>query len=137
MKKANYNFAEGKRKINKTNAIAHAQLIKLLMEGVHTCKQLAELSGLHYATVLQYCRELHEINALHICMWEKDSRGRDLIKIYKLGEGKDEKRRSMKPAERQAKYREKIKQMRIQKVMAGEAEFVARPNGRILYREIK
>ena len=114
-----------------------AKLIKLLMEGAYSCKELAEMTGLHYVTVLQYTRELHAEGAAHICMWVKDDRGRDLTKIYKLGEGTDKKRQRIPDAVRQAKYREKIKQQRIQKVIAGEAEFVAKPNGRVLYREIK
>ena len=137
MKKANYNFAEGKRKINKINAISQAQLIKLLMEGTHTCKELATATGLHYATVLQYCRELHEADAAHICMWEKDQYGRDLLKVYKLGPGVDKRRRKMSAAERQQRYRDKIKQMQMNKVIAGEAEYVPAANGRLRYQELK
>ncbi len=72
----------------KVNAMSQAQLIKLLLDGTHTCTELAEATGLHYVTVLHYCRELHKAGAAHIHMWEKDSRGRDLLKVYKLGQGK-------------------------------------------------
>jgi predicted ArsR family transcriptional regulator len=95
------------RKIIKINAICQAQVIKLLLDGVYTCQELAEQTGLHYVTVLQYTRELHAAGAAHICAWEKDGRGRDVIKIYKIGEGKDAKKKKMTPAERQAKSREK------------------------------
>jgi predicted ArsR family transcriptional regulator len=93
------------KKIIKINAICQAQLIKLLFDGVYTCHELAEQTGLHYVTVLQYTRELHAAGAVHICAWEKDGRGRDVIKIYKIGEGGDAKRKKMTPAERQAKSR--------------------------------
>jgi predicted ArsR family transcriptional regulator len=93
------------RKIVKINAICQAQLIKLLLDGVYTCRELAEQTGLHYVTVLQYTRELHAAGAVYICAWEKDGRGRDVIKIYKIGEGRDAKRKKTTPAERQAKSR--------------------------------
>lgn len=131
------NFNKGKNKIVKMNAVAQAQLIKLLIQGAYSCKELAEMTGLHYVTVLQYCRELHEAEAVHICMWVKDERGRDLTKIYKLGEGNDKKRQRIPDKVRQAKYRDKIKQQRMQEVIAGNAEFVDHNNGEMGYREIK
>lgn len=125
-----------KRKV-KLNALLQAKLIKLLMEGAYSCKELAEMTGLHYVTVLQYCRELHIEGAVHICMWAKDDRGRDLTKIYKLGEGNDKRRHQMSAAERQARYRSKKKQMKLNQVLGGNAEFVDRGNGQIGYEELK
>jgi len=95
------------KKLIKINAISQAQLIKLLLDGVYTCHELAEQSGLHYVTVLQYTRELHSAGAVHICAWEKDGRGRDAIKIYKIGEGTDARRKKMTAAERKVKSRTK------------------------------
>jgi hypothetical protein len=95
------------KKIIKINAICQAQLIKLLLDGVYTCHELAEQTGLHYVTVLHYTRELHSVGAAHICAWEKDTRGRDAIKIYKIGEARDAQRKKMTAAQRQAKSRTK------------------------------
>jgi len=95
------------KKLIKINAIAQAQLIKALLDGVYTCMELAEITGLHYVTVLQYTRELHSAGAAYICAWEKDSRGRDSIKIYKIGEARDAQRKRMTAAQRQAKSRTK------------------------------
>lgn len=103
---------KGKRQI-KINAILQAQLIKLLMEGTYTCQELADETGLHYVTVLQYTRELHRVGAAHIAAWEKDPRGRDLAKIYKLGEGNDKKRQRKTQAERQIAYRAKKRQIKV------------------------
>ena len=102
---------KGKRQI-KINAITQAQLIKLLLEGTYTCAELAQETGLHYVTVLQYTRELHRARAAHIAGWEKDPRGRDLAKIYKLGAGRDAKRQRKTDAEKQVAYRAKKKQMK-------------------------
>jgi predicted ArsR family transcriptional regulator len=118
----------------KVNAMCQAQLVKLLLEGTHTCYELAQATGLHYVTVLHYCRELHKAGAAHIAMWEKDSRGRDLLKVYKLGAGKDAKRRRMTSAERQRKYREKKKHAEMLQVTTGNGEYEARANGRIAFK---
>lgn len=93
----------------KINAYHQAQLIKLLLEGTYSCAELAEETGLHYVTVLEYTRELHRAKAAHISMWEKDGRGRDMIKIYKIGEGRDARRSKLTPAQRQQRVRDKRK----------------------------
>lgn len=93
--------------------MAFGQLVKLLLEGTYTCTELAEMTGLHYVTVLHYTREMHRAGAVHIAAWEKDSRGRDLAKIYKLGEGNDKKRQRKTQAERQIAYRAKKKQLSL------------------------
>lgn len=101
------------KRVIKLNAILQAQLIKLLLEGTYTCQELADMTGLHYVTVLQYTRELHRAGAAHIAEWEKDWRGRDLAKIYKLGAGKDKPRQKKTQAERQIAYRAKKKQIKV------------------------
>lgn len=120
-----------KRTCRKINAITQAQLIKLLLEGIYTCQQLADETGLHYVTVLQYTRELHRFGAAHISSWEKDSRGRDILKVYKLGEGKDAKRQRMTAAQRQARTRDKKRASAMVQVMGGAAGFVQSANGRL------
>ena len=115
---------KGKRMI-KINAILQAKLIKLLLEGTYTCQELANETGLHYVTVLQYTRELHLAGAAHIAAWEKDPRGRDLSKIYKLGEGTDKRRQKKTQAERQVAYRAKKKQMKIMELLRCNAPSVA------------
>lgn len=103
---------KGKKQI-KVGALTYAQRIKYMLEGVHSCKELAELSGLHYVTVLQYARALYEAKAAHITAWEKDDRGRDNVRIYALGKGKDAVRTSMTHAQRQKRYRDKQKHLEM------------------------
>lgn len=103
----------------KVNAITYAQLIKYMLEGMHSCQELAELTGLHYVTVLQYTRELYAAGAAHIGAWEKDDRERDVIKIYRLGPGKDAKRERMTQADRASRYRAKKAQLELIQMMAG------------------
>ena len=106
------------KKIIKINAISQAQLIKAMLDGAYSCAELAEITGLHYVTVLQYTRELHAAGAAHICMWEKDIHGRDAIKVYKIGEGKDAKRQKLSAAQRQARSRSKRNNIEMNQRMA-------------------
>lgn len=99
------------KQIRKINAMTQARLIEAMLDGTLTCQELAEHTGLHYVTVLQYTRELHKAGAAHICQWEADSRGRHLIRVYKIGRGKDAKRPRMTSAQRQARTRQAKKDL--------------------------
>lgn len=116
--------------------MTQAQLIKLLMEGAYNCKELAELTGLHYVTVLQYTRELHKVGAAHIVRWETDERGREAVKVYKLGAGRDARRSRMTEAQRQARYRAKLKARQRAMVMAGKGRYVQAANGRLRFEPV-
>ena len=101
-----------RRKMVKVGALTYAQLIKYLLEGEHSCAELAELTGLHYVTVLEYTRELYRAGVLHIGAWGCDVRGRATLKIYRMGPGKDAKRPARVPAvARSAAYRAKTRQL--------------------------
>lgn len=106
------------RKQIKIGALTSALLVKHMLEGVHNCHELAELTGLHYVTVLNYTRAMHKVGAAHISSWDKDSRGRDIIKIYKIGEARDAKREKMTGAERQARSRSKRQHLELVQRMA-------------------
>ena len=106
----------------KIGAITYALLVKAMLDGVYTCIELAQETGLHYGTVLNYTREMHKAGAAHICRWEPDIRGRHLIRVYKIGAGKDAKRFKLTHAERQARVRAKHKNMALLKMMAGNME---------------
>ena len=107
------------RRIVKINALTQAKLIEAMLDGVYNCQELAEITGLHYVTVLHYTRELHRAKAAHISGWDKDSRGRDVVKIYSIGRGKDAKREKLTGAQRQARTREKKKAQEVAKIMMG------------------
>lgn len=117
------------RKAIRINALSNANLIKLLMGGTYSCAELAAETGLHYCTVLEYTRALHHVGAAFIDSWEKDPRGRDATKIYKLGTGKDTKRERMSGSARTAKYREKKCAQQMALVLGGQGRFVNSGNG--------
>lgn len=121
------------RKLIKISKLTTALLVKEMWQGTYSCTELAEMTGLHYVTVLEFTRAMHRVGACHISSWEKDTRGRDVIKIYKLGPGKDAKREKLTGAERQERTREKRRAVERAQVMAGKAAYVQAANGRLRY----
>lgn len=124
------------KSIIKINAFIQGVLIKHMLEGTYNCHELAEISGLHYVTVQQYARELHRAGAAHISSWEKDILGRDVIKVYKIGVGRDAKREKLTPAQRQERVREKRRAREMAQVMAGTARYVQTANGRLRFEVV-
>lgn len=120
----------------KINAFTQAQLVKLLLEGTRDCEELAEETGLHYVTVLEYTRELHRAGAAHIAAWHADSIGRATRKGFKLGVARDKKRPRMSDCEKSAGYRERKKAKQLQLVVAGAGRFEQAANGRIRFSPV-
>jgi hypothetical protein len=116
------------RRVIKVNAMSYANMVKLMLEGTYNCTELAEMTGLHYITVLQYCRELYLAKAAHISAWDKDSRGRDIIKVYKIGVGKDAVRQKKTQAERASIWRAKKRQLTAIHTMASQGEINGHPS---------
>ena len=97
------------KKINKLNVYTYAKLVNFMLDGVYSCQELADLTGLHYVTVLDYTRELYRVSATHIVDYQEDANGRQSIKIYMVGRGEDAVRMRMTNVERTARYRAKKK----------------------------
>jgi predicted ArsR family transcriptional regulator len=95
------------RRVIKINALTQARLIEAMLDGTMSIDELAEHTGLHAVTVQRYTRELHRVGAVHIAQWEKDARGRDAIRIFKIGRGRDAKREKLTASQRQKRSREK------------------------------
>jgi predicted ArsR family transcriptional regulator len=126
-----------KHKMVKLGALTNANLMKLLLDGTYSCIELSEETGLHYVTVLEYTRAMHRVGAVHINSWEKDTRGRDVIKVYKLGTAKDAKREKLTSVERTARYRAKRKAAQLAAVMGGQGKFIQACNGRMRFERIE
>lgn len=110
------------RKIIKVGALSYAQLVKHMIEGIYTCQDLADMTGLHLTTVYQYTREIHAAGAAHIAYFEPDARGRHNVKVYKLGVGKDANKPRIPAAERQRRTRAKRKHLEMMHRAAGSAK---------------
>lgn len=116
------------RAITKINALTYAQLIKYLLEGGHSCTELAEHTGLHYVTVLNYTRAMYRAGVLHIAAWETDSRNRAVIKIYAIGNKRDAVRPKMSVAQRAEFHRAKLRQIKTLDRLRGTPVSVAVPD---------
>lgn len=77
------------RPMVKIGAITNAMLMKLLLDGIYTNLEMAEMSGLSLQVVNRYTREMHRIEAAHIADWAPDTIGRMTVRIFMLGPGKD------------------------------------------------
>lgn len=117
----------------KINAFSYAQMIKCIAHGPCTIQDVADYCGLHYLTCQRYLRELYRAKVIHIASWEKDVRGRDLTRVYEFGTAKDSPRASLSDAQRQARRRKKIRDMRMQMVLQGVARYVQAKNGRLRF----
>lgn len=82
----------GAKRAKKMNAFTYAMLIRLMMDGTRTCRELAEETGLHILTVYDYTYHLHKSGAAFIVTW--DGEGRHQTRIYMIGRGKDAPRPS-------------------------------------------
>lgn len=71
------------------NSMSFAKLTALLMEGAYGRIELAELTGLHRETVINYCKAMKREGLIHVCDWEQDRTGRWSIAILKLGKKPD------------------------------------------------
>jgi hypothetical protein len=96
----------------KVNAMSFALLVKEMLAGVYTCAELAERTGLHYVTVLNYTREMHKAGSAHIVGWRRNKLHRYTVKIYGIGDMPDARKpyEAKTPAQRTERYRAKVKQ---------------------------
>jgi transcription initiation factor IIE alpha subunit len=95
----------------KVNAISFAHLVRELLAGESTCEELAERTGLHYVTVLNYTRAMYRAKAIHICAWRMNDHRMYVKKVYRIGDRQDatKPRPAMTRAQRSLRYREKKK----------------------------
>ncbi len=96
----------------KYTKVSHAVLAKtfaLLRDGALTAQRLSNATGVHVVTAQDWLRALKEEKTVHIGSWLPDSKGRDAIPVYELGDDKDEPRRRMTRAEISRRYRQRQK----------------------------
>lgn len=86
-------------------------LLRALEENDMTYKEMAAISGFSVFGLVRIIKRLKQEGLVHVCGYNKDAMGRDTIKIYRYGKGKDAKRSKLPGAEKQRMYveRKKIK----------------------------
>ncbi len=73
----------------KLGALSMAKVISALLDGPCSVPELMGQSGLSSNTVHEYMRALRKEGVVHIGAWEKDATGRESLRIFKFGAGKD------------------------------------------------
>ncbi len=90
--------ADNLKKPVRLGALSMAKVISALLEGPCSVPELMGLSGLSANTVHEYMRALRKEGVVHIGAWEKDATGRESLRIFKFGPGKDVARRKKSKA---------------------------------------
>lgn len=109
----------------RVNALAHAKLLRALLEGPATVHDLAEESGLTAWTVSRHLDAFLAERLVHVSGWQQDALGRDTTEIYTWGKGKNVPRKIPSNAENCARWRARRKQRELLRRMAGQLKEAA------------
>ena len=105
-----------------------AKIMRALLDGPSTVPELQETSGLSVSTLYEYLRALRKEGVVHVSGWEKDATGRESLRVFKLGPGKD--------APRQRKSKAQIaRECRQRKSVANLLRLMASPIPQAAHRE--
>lgn len=105
----------------RVNAIAVAQIIAALNTSAYTAYDLKEISGLSIQTVRHYLKALYKAKAIHIADWTEDGRGNRTARAFMIGNFPDAKKpQPITAKEACAKYRAKMKQLKLVQQMTGQ-----------------
>ena len=99
-----------KRRPTTINYLSVAELMKALVNGPVTSRELAHESGLSMCTCRRYIRALHKAGVIHIKLWDVDAYGRRSMASYAIGDKTDAPRNPKSSAEREAARRERLRQ---------------------------
>lgn len=69
----------------RNNAVRTTRMTEALRLGGHTYKSLSAISGLNVPAVATWIKSMREMKAVYISGWEKDSRGRLFVPVYRWG----------------------------------------------------
>lgn len=70
-------------------ALSMAKITRALLDGPCSINELKLVSGLNISTLHEYMRALRKEGVVHICAWERDTTGRESLRVFKLGNEKD------------------------------------------------
>ena len=99
--------------------LAFAIMLEALQSGA-SIDRIANITGLCRKSVERHTGMMYLRKLIHIHDWERDSRGRWVIRVYKWGNRPDAKKPAPKTqAEKDADCRKKRKQLRLIAATAG------------------
>ena len=95
-----------------------AKIMRALLDGPCSMPELQHTSGLSMNTLHGYMRALRKEGVVHISGWEKDATGRDSLRVFKLGAGKDAPRRRKPKAQVARECRKRKQEAMLLKLFA-------------------
>jgi predicted transcriptional regulator len=110
-----------RKNIIRVNATAVAQMLSRMIEDQATIDELAQASGLSFNTVSKYLKALHKAKVVYVADWTEDKRGIRTIRSWSIGNQPDAKKpQPITAKEACAKYRAKMKQIKLMQQMTGQ-----------------
>ena len=99
-----------KRRPTTINYLSVAALMRALLDGPATVKDLMHESGLSACTCRRYVNALRKARVIHVKLWDVDSYGKRSLASYAIGDKDDAPRTPKSSAEREAARRERLRQ---------------------------
>ncbi len=99
-----------KRRPSTINYLSVAALMRALLDGPATVKDLMHESGLSACTCRRYVNALRKARVIHVKLWDVDSYGKRSLASYAIGDKDDAPRAPKSNAEREAARRERLRQ---------------------------
>ena len=99
-----------KRRPTTINYLSVAALMRALLDGPATVKDLMHESGLSACTCRRYVNALRKARVIHVKLWDVDSYGKRSLASYAIGDKTDAPRNPKSSAEREAARRERLRQ---------------------------
>ena len=108
-----------KRRPTTINYLSVAALMRALLDGPATVKDLMRESGLSACTCRRYVNALRKARVIHVKLWDVDSYGKRSLASYAIGDKDDAPRNPKSSAEREAARRERLRQKNRTRRMNG------------------
>ena len=108
-----------KRRPTTINYLSVAALMRALLDGPATVKDLMHESGLSACTCRRYVNALRKARVIHVKLWDVDSYGKRSLASYAIGDKDDAPRAPKSNAEREAARRERLRQKNRTRRMNG------------------
>ncbi|MGQ0710007.1 MAG: helix-turn-helix domain-containing protein [Rhodoferax sp.] len=96
-----------------------AKVMRALLDGPCSVLELQQVSGLSTSTLHAYMRALRKERVVHISGWEKDATGRDSLRVFQLGAGRDAARKRKPKALVARECRQRKQEARMLQRVAG------------------
>ena len=79
--------------------LVYAMVLEEMLSGPVTARAIADHTGLGHRYVCRMLKAMHQRKVVHLSGWDKDVIGRNGVRVYSLGPGRDVPKPAPKPRE--------------------------------------